>query len=653
MTTASAHRGRYLLRTVRLLATIAPGHLLVVLLLTVGSALLPAASLAILSWSVQVLADRAQSAAGTWSREATVAVVALAGASTLTYLLGVGRRYSESLLQARLGNNVTAQILAKALRLELRHFEDPEVYDSLQRASGQADFRPYQIFAGLVATVSNAVTVASVAALLLSWSPLAAVLMLLSPVPLAIAQVVHNKARWRVENGRSADRRRLMYFDHLLTHDKPFKEARLFDLGALFHRRYTKIVDAIYAVDRRLERRLAVVSGLLGIFGAVAVGLAVLLAVRSAVHSGQIGQFAGYVTSIVLIQTSMRTFFESLAKLYEDSLFLANLYEFLDIPESLRPAASRRFPGRLRKGIEFRDVSFTYPGTTAPVLDRFTLFLPAGRCVALVGSNGAGKTTIVKLLTRFYEPNGGTILIDDVPITEYDPDDLRSHIGVIFQDFMEYEAPARENIAFGRVADLDDRQRIRRAAEQANATSFLDDLPDGMDNMLGRWFDGGHALSGGQWQKVALARALFRAAPINVLDEPTAAIDAAAEAEIFERLADVASRSTTLLIAHRFSTVRAAADHIAVIDKGRVIESGSHEALIALGGVYARLFRLQAAGYQDASPLVRRKRRPSPRPGGRRMVAVGAPAAGATAAGTGAAVAAAQTAQHRYNTPPD
>jgi ATP-binding cassette, subfamily B, bacterial len=596
---AIVNRARHLLRTVRLLATVAPGRLLAVLLLTMAAALLPAASLAILSWALQGMVDSARAGLADWSSEAALAALALTAASTLTYLFAVGRRYFETLLQLRLRNAVTDRILAKALSLELSHFEDAAVYDSLQRATAGAAFRPYQIFAGLLTTVSSAVTFGTVAALLLSWSPLAATLMIVSPIPLAIAQFMHYRACWRVAHARSADERRLTYLEHLLTHDRAYKEVHLFALGPLFLRRFTAIVNGFYDGDDRLERRHAITSALLAVCGAAAVGAAVLIALRDAMSNGQVGQFAGYITSVVLIQTSMRAFFESVAELYDDALYVTHLFEFLDIPVPTPTPAVAAVPGRLHKGIEFRDVSFTYPGTDTPVLDRLNLFVPAGRCVALVGANGAGKSTIVKLLTRLYEPTAGTILIDDVPITAYDRGDLRRHVGVIFQDFMEYEAPARENIGFGRVECISDRRRATWAAEQAGAVSFLDRLPDGFDSILGTWFEGGRALSGGQWQKVALARAFFRTAPINVFDEPTAAIDAIAEAEIFARMADAASRSTSLLIAHRISTVRATADHIAVIDRGRVAEEGSHRELISAGGKYARLFRLQAAGYRD------------------------------------------------------
>jgi ATP-binding cassette subfamily B protein len=584
---------------VRLLAAVAPVRMTAAVLLAAASALLPAAGLAILSWSLQVLVEGARGGSPRWADDVTLAVLGLAAASTSTLLFAVGQRYVEALLHLRLDITVTERILAKALTLELRHFEDAEVYDSLARARAGASGRPYQFFAGLLATVSATVTLGSVMALLLSWSPPAAALMAVSPVPLAVAQIVHHKAIWKMEYARSADQRRLTYLEYLLTHNQSYAEVRLLGLGPLFRRRHAAVVGGFYDVERRLERRHAVVCALLALAGAVAVGIAVLLVVRDTMRSGQAGQLAAYVTSVILIQTSIRSLFQGLAKLYDDSLHLANLFEFLDIRVAAPRPAVTAFPGLVRKGIEFRDVSFAYPGTGTPVLDRLNLFLPAGRCVALVGGNGAGKSTIVKLLARFYEPAEGVILIDDVPITAYDPDDLRRHIGVMFQDFVRYEAPARDNIGYGRTESMSDRPRVRQAAEQAGATPFLDRLPEGLDNVLGRWFEGGRELSGGQWQKVALARTLFRAAAINVLDEPTAAIDAEAEAEIFARLADLAGRSTTLLIAHRFSTVRAVADRIAVIDRGRIVEEGDHDELMTAGGVYARLFRLQAAGYLD------------------------------------------------------
>ncbi|MGN9789058.1 hypothetical protein ACTMTF_47230 [Nonomuraea sp. ZG12] len=401
-------RGQVLVRMVRLLAAVVPIKMTAAVLLAAASALLPAASLAILSWSLQVLGKGARGGSPVRADDVTLAVLGLAAASTATLLFAVWQRYVEALLHLRLDNTVTERILAKALTLELRHFEDAEVYDSLARARTGASGRPYQFFAGLPATVSAAVTLGSVTALLLSWSPPAAALMAVSPVPLVVAQIVHHKAIWKMEYARSADQRRLMYLEHLLTHNQSYAEVRLLGLGPLFPRRH------------------AVVCALLALAGAVAVGIAVLLVVQDTMRSGQAGQLMAYVTSVILIQTSIRSLFQGLAKLYDDSLHLANLFEFLDIRVAAPRPAVTAFPGLLRKGIEFRDVSL-----------------------------------------------------------------------------------------------------------------------------------------------------------------------------IFARLADLAGRSTTLLIAHRFSTVRAVADRIAVIHRGRILEEGDHDELMTAGGVYARLFRLRAAGYLD------------------------------------------------------
>jgi ATP-binding cassette subfamily B protein len=321
-----------------------------------------------------------------------------------------------------------------------------------------------------------------------------------------------------------------------------------------------------------------------------------IYAMIATISIGLIGQFSAFILAVSRVQASSQLLVAAIGKLYKDALFIGNLLEFLDLPESTIASGRRPFPRRLTHGIEFRDVTFIYPGTDRVALDRLTCLLPAGKCVAVVGANGAGKTTLVKLLTRLYEPTSGQILIDGAPIEEYDLADLRRNIGVIFQDFIQYEMTVQENIGFGRVEDLGDRERIRTAAEQSTAAEFLERLPQGYDTMLGRLFEGGHQLSGGQWQKVALARAFVRQAPVVILDEPTAAIDAEAEAEIFGRLREIAYNATALLIAHRFSTVRMA-DHIIVVDEGRLIEQGSHDELLLAEGTYARLFMLQATGY--------------------------------------------------------
>lgn len=497
-----------------------------------------------------------------------------------------------------MANGINTRIMEKAVRLRLEHFEDSATYDSLQLANREAAYRPYQLFTQLIAVLSSAVTLVSVAAVLLSWDPWVALAVLCAPIPAVGAGMFYSRITWRVENERAADRRRTTYLQYLVTNDRTYKETRLFGLGGFFLDRYRDLLGRFYGVDRSVARRQSTANALLGLVSVAATSGAVLFAITSTIDSGDIGRLAGYMAAVTVVQGSAQALFSGFGELYEHNLFLGNLFSFLDIPERGVTEGTRPFPARLTRGIEFRDVSFTYPGSADPVLDGFDLTLPAGRCVALVGQNGAGKTTIVKLLSRLYEPDGGTILIDGHPVQEYDLDDLRANIGVIFQDFVQYEESARANIGYAKVDALDDEDGIRRAAAQADATGFLDRLPQGLDTQLGRWFEGGRQLSGGQWQKVALARAFLRDAPVVVLDEPTAAIDAAAEAEIFEKLREISGQATTLLIAHRFSTVRVA-DHIVVMEQGRVLEQGTHVQLMERDGTYAELFRLQAAGYLD------------------------------------------------------
>jgi ATP-binding cassette subfamily B protein len=372
----------------------------------------------------------------------------------------------------------------------------------------------------------------------------------------------------------------------------------LLQLSDLFVSRYREAIDRFFRVDRSLQRKQTAVGVPLSLLTVAVSSGSLIYALLTTIEAGLIGQFTAFVQAISRVQTSINGLMGTIGSVYKNTLFVGNLFSFLDLPESSIASGRLAFPVKLRIGIEFRDVSFAYPGSTRAALNGLSCLLPAGKCVAVVGANGAGKTTLVKLLTRLYEPISGSILIDGVPIEQYEINDLRRNIGVIFQDFIQYETTVQENIGFGRVEDLDDRDRVRAAAASSRAAEFLEALPAGYDAMLGRLFENGTQLSLGQWQKVALARAFIRQAPVMVLDEPTASIDAEAEEEIFGRLREIAKGSTSLLIAHRFSTVRMA-DHIIVLEHGRVAEQGSHDELLEAEGIYARLFLLQAAGYID------------------------------------------------------
>jgi ATP-binding cassette subfamily B protein len=584
---------------VTLIWRVSPGTVTGVVALTVALAVIPAIQVQWTAIAVQAVAD-AVTGGGTdrLVRDAVRAGLVIAGLSVAANVLGILQGYLQSLLQLRLANSMSERVLTKAVNLDLRHYENDTYYDSLQRANREAASRPYQLFTDLLGAGELVVGLLSLVTVIVAWDVRLGLFILLSPLPALVANLFFGRKNYEIEHKRAPDRRRVAYLQQLMTSDRAFKEIRLLQLGPLFLDRFRAFIARFYAVDRDLIRRQTLVGVPLSLLSVAVSSTAVIYAMLTTISAGLVGQFTGFVQAIGRIQTSALALVSSISKLYQDSLFIGNLFDFLDLPESTIASGHRPFPARLRHGIEFRDVTFSYPGTGRTALHRLSCFLPAGRCVAVVGANGAGKTTLVKLLTRLYEPTSGQILIDGVPIGEYDLTELRRNIGVIFQDFVQYEMTAQENIGFGWVDGLHDGERVRLAAQQSRAAPFLEALPQGYGTTLGRIFADGHQLSIGQWQKVALARAFMRQAPVVVLDEPTASIDAQAEAEIFGRLREIAHNATALLIAHRFSTVRMA-DHILVIEAGRLIEQGTHAELVRAGGTYARLFLLQAAGYRD------------------------------------------------------
>ncbi|MFI6155862.1 ABC transporter ATP-binding protein [Kitasatospora sp. NPDC051170] len=587
-------------RVVALFWRLSPRTVCVVLGLTLVTGLLPSLQIKLTQEAVQGVVDAIQGGGST--RSAVVTGCLLAALAVLMHLFSTWEQYAKMLLQLQFVYRVNERLMGKATRLDLEQFENAETYDILQRANRDGTSRPYQIFQGIIEVGQSAVQLASVAGVLLSWNVWVGLLILVSPAPSIAASLIYGRRGYTVERERASKRRLMQYLQYLTTTDRTFKEVRLFNLGGLFVGRYRALSEEFYGTDRVLARKQAFAAFPLGLLSVLVSSGALVYALATTATAAAVGRLAAYTQAINMVQASAHSVLFGVGELYRNILFVGNVFEYLDLPESRITGGTRKFPAELRQGIEFREVSFAYPGTDRPVFSGLSCTIPAGRCTAIVGHNGAGKTTLVKLLGRLYEPTSGEILIDGVPIREYDLDDLRAHIGVIFQDFVQYEMTAAENIGFGSVADLDDAARVRRAGRESGADAFLDRLPQGYDSVLGRTFEGGQQLSGGQWQKVALARAFMRRAPLVVLDEPTAAIDAEAEAEVFGKLREIAAGATAVLIAHRFSTVRMA-DEILVLEKGALIERGSHRELMRLDGTYARLFTLQAAGYLDEEPV--------------------------------------------------
>jgi ATP-binding cassette subfamily B protein len=504
----------------------------------------------------------------------------------------------QSLLRAQLGQRVNEMILEKALTLELRHFEDSEFYDKLTRARREASTRPLSLVMRSFGLVQNAIALVSYATLLWQFSPWAVLVLVLAGLPSFVAEAKFSGDAFRLFRWRSPETRMQMYLETVLAREDHAKEVKLFGLGPLLLERYRAIFRKLFKEDRALTIRRDTWGFLLGLVSTAAFYAAYAWIAVSAVRGEiSLGQMTMYVLLFRQGQSAVTASLAAISGMYEDNLYLSTLYDYLDTPVDAASGAAVAGPTP-GDGVRFEHVSFTYPGADEPAVSDVSFHLPPGQSLALVGENGSGKTTLIKLLTRLYVPSAGRIKLDGLDLAEWSPTALRRRVAVIFQDFARYQLKVGENIGVGDVAHFEDEVRWREAAELATASPFVEDLPEGYQTQLGKWFKDGRELSGGQWQKIALARAFIReGADILVLDEPTAAMDARAEAQVFEQFRELARERMVILISHRFSTVRMA-DQILVIQGGRILERGDHEALMRLDGHYAHLFSLQARGYR-------------------------------------------------------
>ncbi len=570
-------------------------------LLTLIAGVLPAA----VAWVGQLIVDAVVAAiavsreGGTPDTRGVVELVVLEGL-IVAAIAGAQRGLSvcQSLLRALLGQRVNVMILEKALELDLAQFEDSEFYDKLTRARREASSRPLSLVNRTFGLVQNLISLVSFSVLLVQFSAWAVVVLMLAGLPAFLAETKFSGDAFRLFRWRSPETRMQMYLETVLAREDSAKEVKLYDLGPTLLQRYRDIFAKLFVEDRRLTLRRDGWGFVLGLIGTAALyGAYAWTALAAVATRITLGEMTMYLLLFRQGQTAVSAILSAVGGMYEDNLYLSNLYEYLEQPtppqEGDAPVGPK--PG---DGIRFEGVGFTYPGAGSPALADITLHLAPGRSLALVGENGSGKTTLIKLLTRLYDPDAGRILLDGLDLKAWDPAALRRRIGVIFQDFGRYQLLVGENIGLGDVDDFDNRTGWQAAADKGMASPFIDDMPDGYDTQLGRWFKDGRELSGGQWQKIALSRAFMRTrADILVLDEPTAAMDAQAEATVFEHFRTLARDKITILISHRFSTVRMA-DQIAVIDGGRITEHGNHTELMALNGRYAHLFSLQARGYQ-------------------------------------------------------
>jgi ATP-binding cassette subfamily B protein len=587
----------YSRRAIELVWTTSRPLTLVLAVLTVVAGILPA----VIAWIGQLIVDAVVAAINAPEPDVRGVLMLLLYEALVVIAVAACQRgisASQSLLRALLGQRVNVMILEKALTLQLTHFEDSEFYDKLTQARREASSRPLSLVNRTFGLLQNSISLGSYAVLLFAFSPWAVAILVIAGLPSFFAEAKFSGDAYRLFRWRSPDTRMQLYLETVIAREDGVKEVKLYQLGPRLLERYREIFRKLFRADRRLTLKRDGWGFILGLFSSVAFyGAYAWIVLATIAREITLGAMTMYLMLFRQGQTAVGAILSAISGMYEDNLYISNLYEYLEQPVIARSGTAQVGPDPSR-GLELEQVSFRYPGSSDYALKDINLSVRPGESLALVGENGSGKTTLIKLLTRLYEPSEGRIRLDGLDLTEWDIEALRRRFGVIFQDFGRYQFSVGENIGAGDVRHFEDETRWAEAASLGMAAPFIEDLPERYRTQLGRWFKNGRELSGGQWQKIALSRAFMRsAADILVLDEPTAAMDARAEATIFEHFRKLAANRIVILISHRFSTVRMA-DQIVVIQEGRIVERGSHEALMRLDGHYAHLFSLQAAGYR-------------------------------------------------------
>ena len=598
---------RHLPRLLRLVWETEPRYVVGILALRVARALVPLAVL----WVGKLIVDevvRAVAVAGDggpapWARLGQLLVLELGIA-----LLGEGLTRVSALLESLLGdlfaNRTSVELMRHAATLDLEQFENAEIYDKLERARRQTVNR-IGLFTLLLATIQDLITLVTLAVALAVYVPWLLVLLVVAVLPSLLGETHFASLGYSLLYSWTPERRQLDYLRYIAASDVSAKELKLFGLSDFLVGRYGRLSQEFYEANKSLAVRRSLVSSLLAAVGTLGyyAAYAVIIYLTVTAYRSPAGVFTiGVLTFLAGSFRQSRDLIQrvllSLSQIFEQSLYLDDLFSFLALEPRIRPSpGAPQVPTPIREGFTFENVGFRYPGSEQWAVRGLDFTLAPGERLALVGENGAGKTTLVKLLARLYDPSEGRILLDGVDLRAYDLASLRRNVGVIFQDFVRYDFLLRENIAVGNIARLEDEPRIESAAARSLADTVAARLPGSYGQMLGRRFEGGVDLSGGEWQKVALARAYMREAQLLILDEPTAALDARAEYEVFLRFSELTQGRMAVLISHRFSTVRMA-DRILVLRSGELVEQGTHEELLALGGLYSELFQLQAAGYR-------------------------------------------------------
>ncbi len=520
------------------------------------------------------------------------------GLAVLSDLLGRGIALVESLLGDLVSHEISLRLMKQSARLDLECFEDAEFYDKLERARRQASSR-ILLMSQALTQLQDAITVLFLAAALITFNAWLLLLLAITLIPAFLGETHFNSQSYSLMYGWTQERRELDYLRFAGASEETAKEVKIFGLSDFFGSRYKKLAGEYYHANKNLSVRRAAWGGLLSILGSIGYYTAYVVIIFRTVNGElSLGDLIFLSGSFLRLRSLMESILIRFSSIADSALYLKDLFDFLEMEPNISSKKNALpFPETIREGFTFEHVSFRYPQTEQWVLRDISFTLHPGEKLALVGENGAGKTTLVKLLTRLYDPDEGRILLEGHDLRDYDLDGLRDAAGVIFQDYVKYHLTVAENIAVGRIDERNNEARIVEAAQRSLADTVIDKLPDGYQQMIGRWFKQGTNLSGGEWQKIAIARSYMRDSQVLILVEPTAALDARAEHEVFRRFVELTYDKCAVLISHRFSTVRMA-DRIVVLHEGKLLEHGTHEELLAAQGQYSELFQLQAAGYR-------------------------------------------------------
>lgn len=587
-------------RAIKLVWKSAPGWMVLNGLLVITQGLLPLAGL----YLMRQIIDSVTNGVPTIDVASTFQPVLfwLILAAAVGVLTALARSLGEISSQAQaqyLTDYVSDVLHDKSIAVDLSYYEDPAYYDTLHRAQTEAPYRPASILNGLMALIQNTISLVGVVGLFLLLSPFVGIVMVFVALPGALVRLYYSRTRFRFEEKHAPVERRSRYFNWLMVSDHHAKELRLFNLGSLFKQRFQDLRQDLRQGRLAITRNRATADWIFQTLGVLAIFFTLgYAAYQSILGNISVGDLFAIYMGFQIGLNSLQSILSSLAGLYEDQLFLSHFYQFLELKPTIQsPESPESLPGRLTKGIVIDNVDFAYPSNESLVLENINFELHPGQVVALVGANGSGKTTLIKLLCRLYDPKNGKITVDGTDLHQVDPVEWRKKISVIFQDYVHYQFTALENIWIGDTENPAEIEPVRAAALKSGADAFITSLPQGYLTHLGTWFEDGKELSGGEWQKIALARAFYRDSEIIVLDEPTSSLDPLAEEELFRQFRTLIKGKSAILISHRFSTVQMA-DYIYVLEDGRISEQGTHEELLVKNGIYEKFFNAQAKFYQ-------------------------------------------------------